>query len=115
MLVSVHGGPAWIQTPLVTGVNFEANSFVDLGYFIFLPNPRGSFGEGEKFTEANKRDWGFGDLRDTLAGIDAVAAQYPIDTTRIGMLGWSYGGSTAMMAVGCTGPLPSSGCRGRSK
>ncbi len=102
MLVSVHGGPAWIQTPAVTGVDFEANSFVDLGYFIFLPNPRGSFGEGEKFTEANKRDWGFGDLRDTLAGVDAVIAQYPVDTARIGMLGWSYGGSTAMMAAGRT-------------
>ncbi len=102
MLVSVHGGPAWIQTPSVTGVDFEANSFMDLGYFIFLPNPRGSFGEGEKFTEANKRDWGFGDLRDTLAGVDAVAGQYPVDTARIGMLGWSYGGSTAMMAVGRT-------------
>ncbi len=102
MLVSVHGGPAWIQTPSVTGVDFDASSFVDLGYFIFLPNPRGSFGEGEKFTEANRRDWGFGDLRDTLAGIDAVVGQYPVDTARIGMLGWSYGGSTAMMAAGRT-------------
>ncbi len=102
MLVSVHGGPAWIQTPNVGGIDFNANSFVNLGYFIFLPNPRGSLGQGELFTEANRRDWGFGDLRDTLAGVDAVTRKYEVDPARVGMLGWSYGGSTSMMAAGRT-------------
>ncbi len=102
MLVSVHGGPAWIQTPRVAGLDFNANAFVNLGYFIFLPNPRGSYGEGEAFTAANRRDWGFGDLRDTVAGVDAVIGKVPVDPRRVGMLGWSYGGSTAMMAAGRT-------------
>ena len=47
----------------------------DLGYFTFSPNPRGSFGEGEKFTAANIKDFGYGDLRDILAGMDAVEAK----------------------------------------
>ncbi len=102
MLVSVHGGPAWIQTPTIVDIDFNANAFVNLGYFIFLPNPRGSFGQGEHFTQANRRDWGFGDLRDTVAGVDTVLAKYPVDPSRVGMLGWSYGASTAMIAAGRT-------------
>ena len=39
---------------------------------IFLPNPRGSYGQGEAFTRANIRDFGGGDLKDILAGIDAA-------------------------------------------
>lgn len=43
-----------------------------IDYFVFFPNARGSYGEGETFTQANRRDWGFGDLRDILAGVNAV-------------------------------------------
>ena len=41
-----------------------------------MPNPRGSYGQGEAFTQANRKDFGYGDLRDILAGVDAVEAQY---------------------------------------
>ena len=100
MLVSVHGGPAWIQVPSVASMDFQITSFTRLGYFVFFPNPRGSFGKGEKFTQANRRDWGFGDVSDIVTGVDAVTAKYPVDTQRVGIIGWSYGASTAMMAVG---------------
>ena len=66
---------------------------------MFVPNVRGSYGQGERFTQANRRDWGFGDLDDLVAGVDAVVKQYPVDTARVGVIGWSYGASTAMMAV----------------
>ena len=42
------------------------------GYFVFMPNPRGSFGQGEAFTRANIKDFGYGDWRDDLAGVDAA-------------------------------------------
>jgi len=64
-----------------------------------MPNPRGSFGQGERFTQANVRDFGHGDLRDILAGIDAVARAAPIDTARLGLYGGSYGGFMTMWAV----------------
>jgi dipeptidyl aminopeptidase/acylaminoacyl peptidase len=63
------------------------------------PNPRGSFGQGEEFTQANIKDFGYGDLRDILAGVDMVLAAYPIDPNRIGLTGWSYGGFMTMFAV----------------
>ncbi len=64
-----------------------------------MPNPRGSYGEGEAFTQANRKDFGYGDLRDILAGVDAVSAKFPIDQQRIGLTGWSYGGFMTMFAV----------------
>jgi dipeptidyl aminopeptidase/acylaminoacyl peptidase len=99
MLVAVHGGPAWIATPVWRAADFNTTLFTNFDYFVFFPNARGSYGQGEKFTQANRRDWGFGDLRDMLTGVDAVRNKYPVDNNRIGILGWSYGGSTAMMAI----------------
>ena len=99
MLVAVHGGPAWIATPVWKAADFNTTLFTNLGYFVFFPNARGSYGQGEKFTQTNRRDWGFGDLRDMLAGVDTVVNKYPVDNNRVGILGWSYGGSTAMMAI----------------
>ena len=99
LLVAVHGGPAWIAQPTWRASDFNTTLYCNLGYFVFYPNDRGSYGQGEAFTQANRRDWGHGDLDDLLAGVDAVVRQYPVDSNRVGILGWSYGGSTAMMAV----------------
>jgi dipeptidyl aminopeptidase/acylaminoacyl peptidase len=70
-----------------------------LGYFVFFPNPRGSYGGGEAFTRANIKDFGGGDLRDILAGVDAAVQKVPIDENRIGVTGWSYGGFMTMWTV----------------
>lgn len=99
MLVAVHGGPAWISTPTWSAPDFNTTVYAQLGYFIFFPNPRGSYGQGEKFTQANVKDWGFGDLRDITSGVDYIAHRLPIDTVRVGILGWSYGGYMSMFAV----------------
>jgi dipeptidyl aminopeptidase/acylaminoacyl peptidase len=69
------------------------------GYFVFFPNPRGSYGEGEAFTRANVRDFGYGDMRDILRGVDAVLESKPVDPNRLGIAGWSYGGYMTMWAV----------------
>jgi dipeptidyl aminopeptidase/acylaminoacyl peptidase len=69
------------------------------GYFVLAPNPRGSFGQGEAVTAANRKDFGYGDLRDILKGMDAVEAKVSIDTHREGLTGWSYGGFMTMFAV----------------
>jgi dipeptidyl aminopeptidase/acylaminoacyl peptidase len=99
MLVMVHGGPAWIATPTWSAPDFNTSYYTQLGYFIFFPNARGSYGQGEKFTLANRKDWGFGDMRDMLAGVDTLVKKYPIDNNRLGLLGWSYGGSIAMFSI----------------
>ena len=99
LIVTVHGGPSSAVTPRWPGLGYGGVPFSALGYFVFMPNPRGSFGQGEKFTQANIRDFGYGDLRDILAGMDTIESRLPIDKNREGLTGWSYGGFMTMFAV----------------
>ncbi|MGH9648227.1 MAG: S9 family peptidase, partial [Bryobacteraceae bacterium] len=103
MVVSVHGGPAGVRKPAWPGRFFDLSVLAGKGYFVFFPNPRGSFGQGEAFTRANVKDFGGGDLRDILAGVDQVVKEYPVDPRRVGVAGWSYGGFMTMWAVTQTG------------
>jgi dipeptidyl aminopeptidase/acylaminoacyl peptidase len=98
MLTSVHGGPASATMPSFRGPGLQ-RTLLERGYALFLPNPRGSFGQGEQFATANVRDFGHGDLRDILAGVDAAEKAAPIDDTRLGITGGSYGGFMTMWAV----------------
>ncbi len=99
LIVSVHGGPSSAVLPRWPDLGYNPIAFSALDYFVLMPNPRGSYGEGEAFTQANRKDFGYGDLRDILAGIDAVSAKLGIDQQRIGLTGWSYGGFMTMFAV----------------
>jgi dipeptidyl aminopeptidase/acylaminoacyl peptidase len=96
MIVSVHGGPASAVIPRWPGVGYGSVPFSNLGYFVFMPNPRGSFGQGEAYVQANRKDFGYGDLSDILAGIDAIEKKLPVDDKRLGLTGWSYGGFMSM-------------------
>jgi dipeptidyl aminopeptidase/acylaminoacyl peptidase len=96
MVTIVHGGPSAEVVPSF-GSRFVA-ALSSQGYFVFQPNPRGSFGQGEAFTRANVKDFGYGDWRDDLRGVDAAIASAPIDPQRLGLFGWSYGGYMAMWA-----------------
>jgi len=96
LVVNVHGGPSWACTSKWDESNMGPQSA--MGYFALCPNPRGSYGQGEAFTQGNVKDFGGGDFRDIMAGVDAIAKQYPIDNKRIGMRGHSYGGYMTMWA-----------------
>jgi len=98
MIVMVHGGPSAAVIPRWPSVGFGGAPLSTLGYFVFMPNPRGSFGQGEAFVQANRKDFGYGDLRDTLAGVDAIEKKLPVDDKRLGLTGWSYGGFMSMFA-----------------
>jgi dipeptidyl aminopeptidase/acylaminoacyl peptidase len=96
LVVNVHGGPSWACTShWDEGVMGPQSA---MGYFALCPNPRGSYGQGEAFTQGNIKDFGGGDYRDIMAGVDAISKQYPIDAKRIGIRGHSYGGYMTMWA-----------------
>lgn len=99
MVVDVHGGPASETRPGWPNPGLPLQLLSSQGYFVFMPNPRGSYGHGEEFTRANVRDFGYGDLRDVLAGVDTVLKSYPVDNQRVGIAGWSYGGYMTMWTV----------------
>ena len=99
LLVEVHGGPGAMAGPVWPHALFDFTLFSHYGYFVLRPNPRGSFGQGEAFARGNIRDFGYGDLRDILAGVDFVVKHFPVDNERVGIGGWSYGGYMTMWAI----------------
>jgi dipeptidyl aminopeptidase/acylaminoacyl peptidase len=99
LIVEVHGGPGAAVLSSWPGSGDFGMALAASGYFLLQPNPRGSFGNGEAFTQANVKDFGYGDLRDILSGVDEAAKVAPIDSSRVGITGWSYGGYMSMWAV----------------
>jgi dipeptidyl aminopeptidase/acylaminoacyl peptidase len=96
LVVLIHGGPTgrWSD-------RFEpwGQLLVSRGYAVFYPNIRGSTGYGFKFLEANRADWGGGDYKDVMAGVDALVARGVADPGRLGIGGWSYGGYMSEWAI----------------
>ncbi len=97
LVVIVHGGPS--SAAHAEWPSRWAAVLPSQGYFVLMPNPRGSYGFGEAYTRGNVQDFGGGDLQDILAGIDEVVRQAPVDPRRVGITGWSYGGYMTMWAV----------------
>ena len=94
MLVIVHGGPTGVFTRAFVGMPsvYPIPVFADRGYAVLRVNPRGSSGYGRKFRYANYEDWGGGDYRDIMSGVDHVIEMGVADPDRLGIMGWSYGG-----------------------
>lgn len=94
LLVIVHGGPmgAFTQTCDASPGTYPVAAFASRGYCLLRANIRGSSGYGAKFRYANYNDWGGGDYRDLLAGVDHVIKLGVADSERMGIMGWSYGG-----------------------
>jgi dipeptidyl aminopeptidase/acylaminoacyl peptidase len=99
MIVQVHGGPSSSVVPRFYAPDSYEAMESQAGYFVFLPNPRGSYGQGESFTRANIKDFGHGDLKDVMTGVDEVLKKFHVDGNRMGIRGWSYGGFMTMWAV----------------
>jgi dipeptidyl aminopeptidase/acylaminoacyl peptidase len=99
LIVDVHGGPfgAWENRS-----DPFADFLVGHGWAVLRPNPRGSSNYGVKFAAANKNDLGGGDYQDVMAGVDYVLAKYPVDPTRLALMGYSYGGEMAGFVEGKT-------------
>ena len=92
LVVEVHGGPL--------GAYLDGHEpFVDFllghGWAVLRTNPRGSTGRGAEFAAANHNDLGGGDYRDIMAGVDYVLKIAPIDSNRMALMGYSYGGEMA--------------------
>ncbi len=97
LVAYVHGGPTgtWSrQFPIIHWL-----LLAQTGYAVLLPNPRGSSGRGQEFARANLGDMGGGDLKDILAGVDALVRDGIVDDDRVAITGGSYGGFMASWAV----------------
>lgn len=99
LMVFPHGGPHGRSS---LEFNFTAEVFAAHGYAVFQPNYRGSGGYGQKFIDADRSDFGGGDVRDILTGIDSLVGQRIVNRDRQFVFGSSYGGFLTCWLVGHT-------------
>jgi dipeptidyl aminopeptidase/acylaminoacyl peptidase len=91
VMMLIHGGPQgeWGQS---WSYRWNAHVFASAGYVVVMPNPRGSVGYGQKFTDGINNDWGGRAYDDMMAVTDRVAALPYVDRDRMVAAGGSYGG-----------------------
>jgi dipeptidyl aminopeptidase/acylaminoacyl peptidase len=94
LLVVLHGGPNGQSNNafVLRAELYPLQAFAAEGYVVFLPNPRGSNGYGQKFREMARQDWGGADFQDVQSGVDDLISRGIADKNRMGIMGWSYGG-----------------------
>lgn len=90
LILCIHGGPHGM---FGYGFNQTFQAYAARGYAVLYLNPRGSSGYGQKFSDGTLREWGGGDYRDLMLGVDEVLRTRSwIDPERLGVTGSSYGG-----------------------
>ena len=97
MVVNIHGGP---HGSFYDGFNPVEQVLATAGYLVLSVNPRGSSTYGPDFLKAVLRDWGGEDYRDIMASVDKTCALPYVDTARLGVYGYSYGGFMSSWAIG---------------
>jgi dipeptidyl aminopeptidase/acylaminoacyl peptidase len=103
LVVVAHGGPsgAYVDNYRV-GYGDGGQNWAGEGWLVLYPNPRGSTQYGQTFEQANFKDWGGGDYRDLMTGVDALIARGVADPDKLAFQGWSYGGYLTCWVVSQT-------------
>jgi dipeptidyl aminopeptidase/acylaminoacyl peptidase len=97
LVLVIHGGP---NSASITSFSAFNQVLAARGYVVFNPNYRGSDNLGAKYWYGIINDSGAGPGRDVMAGVAAVEQAYKIDTSRIAVSGWSYGGYMTSWMIG---------------
>lgn len=103
LVLLVHGGPqgSWDDR---FSFRWNPQVFAGAGYAVLAPDPRGSSGYGQAFTDGVNGDWGGKPYEDLMLAVDQAVAQNPwIDGTRLAAAGGSYGGYMVDWIAGHTG------------
>lgn len=106
MLVWVHGGPT---SQAVAGWGPRVQYFVERGWSVLQPNPRGSTGYGRRYTQALGTGWGARDVADCAAGIRHAGERGWCDPDRVAVIGGSAGGMTVYLLAALHGDLVRAG------
>lgn len=101
VLFLIHGGPqgAWGQS---WSYRWNPQVFAAAGFVVVMPNPRGSTGYGQKFTDEISDDWGGKVVEDIMAVVDKIETEPWADKERFAAAGGSYGGYMVNWLLGHT-------------
>jgi dipeptidyl aminopeptidase/acylaminoacyl peptidase len=97
LVLVIHGGP---RAASIETFSTNAQIMAAKGWVVFQPNYRGSDQIGNAYQRAIVNDAGAGPGRDVMAGIEAVKQRGFVDTSRIAVSGWSYGGYMTTWLLG---------------
>lgn len=97
LVLVIHGGPTASSTE---GFSSLVQLLAARDWIVFQPNYRGSDNLGNAYQRAIANDAAEGPGRDVIAGIEALVARGFVDTTRIAVSGWSYGGFMTAWLIG---------------
>lgn len=97
LVLVIHGGP---NAASVEQFSRFSQLLANEGYFVFEPNYRGSDNMGSEYKVAIVEDAGAGPGRDVMVGLTKLKKTGMIDTTKIGISGWSYGGYMTVWLAG---------------
>jgi dipeptidyl aminopeptidase/acylaminoacyl peptidase len=94
LFVVIHGGPTGVSRPsrFAATYVYPIEHWLAKGALVLEPNYRGSAGYGAAFRALNVRNLGVGDAWDVVSGIESLARSGLVDSTRVGVMGWSQGG-----------------------
>ena len=99
LILNVHGGP---QSQWADAFRGDWQMYPGSGYIVVFPNPHGSTGYGQEYTAEISKDWGGKVYDDLMAVTDSLEKLPYVDSTRVGAMGWSFGGYMMMWFEGHT-------------
>jgi dipeptidyl aminopeptidase/acylaminoacyl peptidase len=89
LILNVHGGP---QSQWADQFRGDWQVYPGAGYVVAFSNPHGSTGYGQEFTASISGDWAGKTYEDLMKVTDALEKLPYVDRSRMGAMGWSYGG-----------------------
>jgi dipeptidyl aminopeptidase/acylaminoacyl peptidase len=91
VLFLIHGGPQgdWGES---WSYRWNAQVFAGAGYVVVMPNPQGSIGYGQAYTDAVNGDWGGRAYQSIVATVNSVTGLPYVDSNRMAAAGGSFGG-----------------------
>jgi dipeptidyl aminopeptidase/acylaminoacyl peptidase len=99
LILNVHGGP---ESNWADAFRGDWQVYPGAGYVVAFPNPHGSTGFGQDYTAQIAGDFGGRVYEDLMKVTDALEKLPYVDSTRMGAMGWSYGGYMMMWFEGHT-------------
>lgn len=99
VLMDPYGGPHGQRVVAARNAHLTSQWFADQGFAVIVADGRGTPHRSPAWEKSIRDDFAGATLEDQVEAVRALAGRYPLDLTRVGIRGWSYGGYLAALAV----------------
>jgi dipeptidyl-peptidase-4 len=99
VLMDPYGGPHGQRVVAAHNAHLTSQWFADQGFAVVVADGRGTPGRSPAWEKSVRDDLAAVVLQDQVDALQALAADFPLDLTRVAIRGWSFGGYLAALAV----------------